>query len=236
MAPPSLHGTTWWGFGPGHGSSARGKQQPRSRHLIGYAGRVTAHPAWWANLWFAWHSLGPRLVSTILASAAVAVIVRRDRLVAWCLAALAEPFVFHCVIAGNALPFYWVLWMPAVIALSAVGIRELVGASVLFHDRWPQLLAMTSALAVAILLVAAPSETIRVATAPRVGASVVALVRSRLGLHGTILTTGTYLAELTPNLPNTTVVDAPPSALRSIDMVVVGEPCCRTLLSPTARS
>lgn len=96
-------------------------------HTVVVDGRLTEHPPWWANLWFAWHSLGPAVAIALLVPAAVAVAWRHDRLVLWALAALAAPFAFHCFIAGNALPFYWVMWMPAVYALSALGVAELAG-------------------------------------------------------------------------------------------------------------
>ena len=78
-------------------------------HLIGLAGQVTWHPPWWANLWFAGHGMGAAVTVFVLAFAAVACVLRRDRLVAFCGAALAGPIVFHCFIAGVALSFYWTL-------------------------------------------------------------------------------------------------------------------------------
>jgi hypothetical protein len=46
--------------------------------------------------------------------------------VAWCLAALTGPVLFHTVISSVVLSFYWVMWMPAFLALVALGVGELV--------------------------------------------------------------------------------------------------------------
>lgn len=94
-------------------------------HTVMVRGVLTEHPPWWANLWFAWHSLGAGVAIALLVAVLAAVVLRRDRLVWWCLAALVAPIVFHCFVAGNALPFYWVMWMPALYALAALGIAEL---------------------------------------------------------------------------------------------------------------
>ena len=44
----------------------------------------------------------------------------------WCVAALAGPLVFHLVLARVVLSFYWIMWMPAFLALVALGVAELV--------------------------------------------------------------------------------------------------------------
>lgn len=213
-------------------------RQSEGGHLVGYAGRVSPHPAWWANLWFAWHGLGPWLGCVLLGTAAVAIAVRHDRVVAWCLAALAGPFVFHCFIAGNALPFYWVMWMPALFALSALGIGELAqrmaGATLPRPLRAPIAAALAATLGT--LSSAAIAESVRVVTAPGVGASAVAAVRDRIGFSGEILTAGTYPAEFEPYLPAGMLHGALPADLAGFDTVVVGQPRCRTLIDPGIRA
>src|SRR5206468_11563183 len=37
------------------------------------------------------------------------------------------PLAFHMFIARVVLPYYWVMWMPAFLALVALGVAELVG-------------------------------------------------------------------------------------------------------------
>ena len=96
-------------------------------HLVGFAGRVTSRPPWWANLWFAGHAYGPVLTCFIVVAALCAVVLRRDLLVGWCAASLVAPFVFHCFVAHVALSFYWAMWTPMVLVLAALGICELVG-------------------------------------------------------------------------------------------------------------
>lgn len=210
--------------------------QSRRGHLVGYAGRLSDHPAWWANLWFAWHSLGPAVASAVAGTALVAVIVRRDRLVQWCLAALAGPFVFHSFIAGYVLDYYWVMWMPAVLALSALGVRELVSIVQRLRFRVPvqSLVCAISVIAVTVAWSsAAIAETARVAAEPRVGASVVPAIRQHFRLSKDILTTGTEPAELHPYLARSTIVSRPTANLNAIDTVLVGQPRCRVASSPT---
>jgi 4-amino-4-deoxy-L-arabinose transferase-like glycosyltransferase len=206
-------------------------------HLVGFAGRVSTHPAWWANFWFAGHGLGTILSWTLATTALAAVILRRDRLVWWCVASLVAPFVFHCFVASVVLPFYWVMWMPAVISLSALGTGELVTrgmrASSVPGRVGPLLIA-----AIALLGVVVPSfaESVRVAGLQREGASLVADLRTNLGLHGSIVTAGTYRAELQPFLGSTPQLTAIPPDLRGVDTVLLGQPRCPTLIDRGVRA
>lgn len=206
-------------------------------HLTGFAGRVSTHPVWWANFWFAGHGLGTILSWVLAITVLAAVILRRDRLVWWCVAMLAAPIVFHCLVAGVVLPFYWVMWMPAVIALSALGMGELVTlggrASSVTQRVGPVLIA-----AVALLGVVVPSfaESVRIAGLEREGASLVPHLRASLGLNGSILTAGTYQAELRPFLADTPPLTAVPTDLRGVDTVLLGQPRCRTLIDRGVRA
>jgi 4-amino-4-deoxy-L-arabinose transferase-like glycosyltransferase len=100
--------------------------QSSAGHLIGFAGQVSSSPPWWANLWFAGHNFGPVLTVFLVVAALCAVVLRRDVLVGWCLAALAAPFVFHCFIASVALGYYWVMWTPLFLVLAALGAAEVI--------------------------------------------------------------------------------------------------------------
>jgi predicted membrane-bound dolichyl-phosphate-mannose-protein mannosyltransferase len=95
-------------------------------HQVQYAGRVSVHPPGWAFLWFAQHGVGSVVAIACLVCVAAAIVLRHDRVVLWCLAALAAPLVFHMALAGVILGFYWVMWMPGVLALVSLGAAELV--------------------------------------------------------------------------------------------------------------
>src|SRR6185437_6578723 len=94
-------------------------------HLIGFAGRIDMHPPWWANFWFAGHSLGPALSFALVTTAVIGALLRRDALIGWLTTSLIGPIVFHCFYAGVTLPHYWTLWTPSVIALAGIGIFDI---------------------------------------------------------------------------------------------------------------
>lgn len=199
-------------------------------HLVGFAGRVAIHPPWWTNFWFAQHSLGLSLSIVLSATAAVALLARRGPLVGWLAASLAGPVLFHCLYAGVTLSYYWTLWTPAVIALSAIGVHRLAGWARAGRPRWARSLAALAVVG-ALAGIAAPvaAETTRVATLRNEGAGAVAAIRSRLGLHGTIVSAGIVGGEIEPLLPATTIVARVPGDLGAVDMVVLGRPRCRVL-------
>ena len=125
--------------------------QSRIGHRVVFAGRVTDHPPGWAFLWFAQHGIGT-FVSILCLVCVVAAIVRRhDRLVLWCLAALVGPLLFHTVIARVVLSYYWVMWMPAFLALVAIGVAELAKLA----WSWPPTVVPVGAMVVATLCAAA---------------------------------------------------------------------------------
>jgi hypothetical protein len=211
--------------------------QRNKGHLVGYAGRVDEHPRWWANLWFAWHSLGEPVSIVLIATATAAVVLRRDRLTAWCLAALAAPVVFHCFLAGNTLPFYWVMWMPALYALAALGTDELL-------TRIRRTSSPRCCLPAVVLLVlcaapvatAAVVNTARIANLSPVGGAVLPAIRHDYSLTDSMLTTALPTAELQSYLPNTVVLSSLPDDLRYVDMVVIGKPRCRQPSDPAIRA
>lgn len=208
-------------------------QHSRDGHLIGLAGQVTATPPWWANFWFAGQGVGSILSWVLPLTAVAAVVLRRDRLTGWLLASLAAPLVFHVLVAGVTLPFYWTLWMPAVVGLSAIGVGELVQLA--RRARMPATrMALWPALALVLagLLVPTVAESARVGQLQFEGASTVPAIRSAYGLTGSILTSGTYLPELTPFLNQADILTQLPSDLGAVDTVLIGQPRCRTLTDP----
>jgi len=206
-------------------------------HTVGFAGMVSDHPVWWANLWFAGHGVGTTLALVMAVTAVAAVILRHDRLVWWCVAALVVPFIFHCFVAGVVLPFYWVMWMPALIALSSLGIGALITlgkrATSMPRRLVPLLIATVALLGV---VVTSGAELVHVGGLELEGASRVPYLRTSLALHGSILTSGTYVAELTPSLPGTPLLIAVPADLRRVDTVLLGQPRCRTLTDRGVRA
>ncbi len=201
-------------------------------HLVGLAGQVYIHPPWWANFWFAGHSLGWPLSVCLSAGAFIALLVRRDSIVAWLATAMIGPVLFHCFFAGVALPYYWTLWTPAVIALAAAGWQDLLIRSRRSGNPFASS-AGAIIVAAAIAAVAIPSavETTRVATLHPEGATAVASLRSKLHLHGAVLATGTFRDETDPPLAPAQVIHKVPSQLTAVDMIIVGKPRCRTLRS-----
>jgi len=202
-------------------------------HLIGLAGEATWHPPWWANLWFAGHGMGAAVTVIVLAFAAVACTLRRDRLVAFCVAALIGPIVFHCFIAGVVLSFYWTLWMPPLLVLTALGVTETVrrlqAASV------PRPVAVgVPVIALLIPAVSCVSLTMRTADVKPVGPEVLRPVLAHHGLHGPVLSSGIYQYEYTYYDPGMGAYLTPPPSLAPVRAVVIGPPQCR--LEPDNRT
>ena len=146
-------------------------QQAHARfgHRVAFAGRVALHPPGWAFLWFAKAGLGTVLTVFCLACAVAAVVLRRDRLVLWCVAALVGPLIFHMAIARIVLSFYWAMWMPAFLALVALGVAELIRRA---RGHWRQALdarsatGVAGALCVAVFGLAAAQDTYRMLSKP----------------------------------------------------------------------
>ena len=202
-------------------------------HLIGLAGQITWHPPWWANLWFAGHGMGAAVTVVVLAFAAVACVLRRDRLVVFCLAALLGPVIFHCFIAGVALSFYWTLWMPPLLVLTALGVTETVRR--LQATSLPKLMPVgVPLIALLIPVVACLSLTVRTADAKAVGPEVLRPVLAHHGLHGPVLSSGIYQYEYTYYDQGTGAYLTPPPSLTSVHAVVIGAAQCR--LEPDNRT
>ncbi len=201
-------------------------------HLIGLAGQVTWHPPWWANLWFAGHGMGAAVTIVVLAFAAVACALRRDRLVGFCLAALVGPVIFHCFIAGVALSFYWTLWMPPLLVLSALGVTESVRR--LQATSLPRAVQVAPVAVLLIPAVACLSLTARTADVKPLGPEVLRPVLAHHGLNGPVLSSGIYQYEYAYYDLGMGVYLTPPPSLASIHAVVIGAPQCR--LEPDNRT
>lgn len=217
----------------------------RNGHLVGFAGRLSTHPPWWANLWFAGHGVGPLLSWALPLTMLAAVVLRRDRLTAWLVAALVAPLVFHCWLARVVLSSYWALWSPAAVALSALGCRELARrAGRTRPTGWsgmrPGLLRGSAALATVCALtaitVASVGQLDRVARLQRDGAAALPEIRTRLGLHGAVLATGFVRIEVSVHTGQTLVYLRMPKDLQRIDTVLIGQPRCRTASDRTIRA
>ena len=205
-------------------------------HLVGFAGRVSLRPPWWANLWFAGHGLGAPLTAVLGLSALTAVALRRDVLVCWLLAALAMPFLFHLFLTDLVLNYYWVMWLPAFLALAALGIHALVVAiNNLNPSLWPPI--ATLALLLTVPAASAAAETGRVATLHPQGTAVLGKVMRAHGLHGPVVVAGLYSFELHAYPPALMLIQNGLSADASIaDTIVVGRPRCRLLVDASVRA
>ncbi|HST50102.1 ArnT family glycosyltransferase [Jatrophihabitans sp.] len=214
----------------------------RNGHTVGFDGRLASHPPWWTNLWFAGHGVGPMLSWALPLAMLAAVVLRRDRLVGWLVASLVAPLIFHCWLAGVVLPFYWTLWTPAAVALSALGCWEL--ARLAGQVRPPglrqRLARGTAGLAAAGALVAIVVPSVgqldRVARLPRDGPVALPGIRARLGLHGAVLTTGFQRIEVATFTGTAPVYLRLPKDFQGIDTVLIGQPRCHTVSDPVVRA
>ncbi|HEY6277361.1 MAG TPA: phospholipid carrier-dependent glycosyltransferase [Streptosporangiaceae bacterium] len=194
--------------------------------LVGFDGQVSAHPPWWATLWFAAHGLGVAVTVFLLFFAAIACALRRDRLVVFCLAALAGPVIFHCFIAGVAQSFYWTPWVPPLFVLAALGVAE--AARRLRAARLPAAL-QAGAITLALLapLLASVSQSNRIAAVSPAGPEVLGSVLRQHGIKGWLLSSGISRYEYTYYLPDRIVLLRPPKPLNEVHAVVIGAPQCR---------
>ena len=142
------------------------REHARLGHTVHFAGRVATHPPGWAFLWFAQHGVGAVVGVACLVCVLAAIVLRRDRLVLWCVAALAGPLFFHMVLARVVLSFYWVMWMPAFLALVALGVAELVALIRSPGRAWRVTGPAVAASCVVVLGVASAHDTYRMLSRP----------------------------------------------------------------------
>jgi 4-amino-4-deoxy-L-arabinose transferase-like glycosyltransferase len=203
----------------------------RTGHFVDVAGALTAHPPWWTFLWFAAHGLGWVVGVASVAACVAAVVLRHDRLVAWCLAALVGPVLFHSLVAGVVLPYYWVMWTPAWLALTAVGVHDLTGVSVrlLSRARRPRLPAVAGALvpavAVAVFGVPAAADSVHLATQRLAGPQRIPLAMAGANLHGGLVIGGVPPEQLWDSKLPGPVSYRLPEDLWGYDTVAVGHLC-----------
>lgn len=198
-------------------------------HAIGFAGRVSDRPPWWANLWFLGHSQGALVTTAELVLVLAALALVRDVLVRMLLAALVAAVLVQCWAVHLVLPFYWEMWRPLLILLGGAGARALTDGRPLSGSGSRAKAARISAAVLLAVAVTVPSAAamVQTATATPVGPQAVRTERSRLHLHGTIVSTGTYSGEFAPYLAPTSVDLTMPATLRGVDTVLVSRPRCR---------
>jgi 4-amino-4-deoxy-L-arabinose transferase-like glycosyltransferase len=213
--------------------------QSSGGHLIGFAGQVSAFPPWWANFWFAGHNYGSVLSGFLIVSVLCAVVLRRDRLVAWCVAAMVAPIVFHCFIANVALGFYWVLWTPMVLVLSALGAAEAIRriAGLVRSVRPAVPIAILAG--VAVLSIPATEsvwESYTVAELQPTGVMVVPTLMHKYDLHGAIVTAGITPGDFDFYTPKDTVYYTATQPVPGAAIIVIGQPLCRQLVDQSVRA
>ncbi|MBR7832540.1 phospholipid carrier-dependent glycosyltransferase [Actinospica durhamensis] len=212
--------------------------QSAGGHLIGFDGRVTAHPPWWTNLWFAGHAYGSILTVFLVVAALCAVVLRRDGLVAWCVAALAVPILFHCFIAHVALGYYYVMWTPFFLALAALGVGE-VARRVVGLSRGGVRVLVAAVVGIAVLAVPvgeSVAETVNVADLKPTGVMVVPELMRADGLSAAVVTAGLPAWEWHYYMPTTTVYYSAKTPVPDAAIIVVGQPICRVLIDQSVRA
>jgi 4-amino-4-deoxy-L-arabinose transferase-like glycosyltransferase len=204
-------------------------------HLVGFAGQVSAIPPWWTNLWFAGSGLGATLMTVLALTALAAVLLCRDVLVAWLLAALAAPLVFHLFVATVMLNYYWTLWTPAFLTLSALGVQATVARfRTASHPIVPVVVA---ALLLATPFSSAVAESRRVAALKPEGTMVLSEVMRTHDLHGPVVFAGLGYFEIAVYNPRLTLAKSGLSPQTAgADTVVLGRPRCRVLVDSSVRA
>jgi hypothetical protein len=99
--------------------------QKEQGHAVVLNGQLVAHPPWWANLFFTEQALGPWLLAALCAAAVFAFVPRPSGLAIYLGAATVLLVVFYSVVVSNALAQYCYAWMWTLVALAAVGLRNL---------------------------------------------------------------------------------------------------------------
>jgi 4-amino-4-deoxy-L-arabinose transferase-like glycosyltransferase len=210
--------------------------QSSGGHLIGFDGRVTAFPPWWANFWFAGHSYGSVLSGFLIVSVLCAVVLRRDRLVAWCVAAMAGPIIFQCFIANVALGYYWVMWTPMVLVLSALGAAEVIRRVASLARPAVPIAILTGIAVLAIPVTESVAQSVTVAELKPTGVMVVPQLMRENNLHGDVVSAG--LAEWLWNYytPKKTVYYTATQPVPDAAIIAIGQPECRQLIDQSVRA
>ena len=131
--------------------------QNATGHLIDLGGMATAHPPWWANLYFAWKGFGPVTIAVFVLGGVAALFDRRHRfLVVSLVLALGPLMFFYLFVAKNALPSYYYAWSWALCLLAGIGCAWLLGPH---PRRWLAVLLRSLGVLVTALAVVAAAGT-----------------------------------------------------------------------------
>ncbi len=103
-----------------------GKLAKAGGHTVIVADRVYEFPPWWSNAWFMWSGMGALATIPLVALAVLAVVTIERRLAIYLALAVAGPFWFISFSYGLASPHYYLIWVPPLTLLAALGVRELV--------------------------------------------------------------------------------------------------------------
>lgn len=135
-------------------------------HLVSVLGRTYLVAPWWTGLLWALQGLGWPMVVVLGAGTLAAFVVRPDRLVAYLALCLGVLVAFYCT-SNVALPHYYYVWVPFVVALAAVGFARLAR----LRPPWTTVVA---ALVLAVAVVPAGQLTTAVAEVRPTGYAVLA--------------------------------------------------------------
>jgi 4-amino-4-deoxy-L-arabinose transferase-like glycosyltransferase len=97
----------------------------RNGHLVYAGGRSWLHAPWWANGYWQTESYGPLVSLTLLVAAGTAVTIGARPAALYLAAALAASYLGVSVLARLALPFYYLVWQPALAALAGIGVSAI---------------------------------------------------------------------------------------------------------------
>lgn len=210
--------------------------QASAGHLIGFAGQVSADPPWWANFWFAGHNYGSVLTVFLVTAALCAVVLRRDLLVWWCVAALAAPVVFHGFIANVALGYYWVMWTPMFLILAALGSAEVIRRAVRVPRLAIPIALVTGAAVLAIPAAESVDQTVVVTGIKPTGVMVVPELMREYKLTGPIVSAGLPIWSLSYYLPGRTIYTSAAQPVTGAETILISQPQCRDLIDQSVRA
>lgn len=104
-------------------------------HLVEIAGIITRHSPWWANLWYQWQGTGTLACVVLGAGVLAAVLLRPGRLVLWVAITIVPALAFYLGYSDVALGEYYVIWMPGLIVLAALGTARLGSLGTVWRGR-----------------------------------------------------------------------------------------------------
>jgi 4-amino-4-deoxy-L-arabinose transferase-like glycosyltransferase len=104
-------------------------EHARAGHLITVGDRVYAHPPWWANGYFQWHSMGGVAMVTLGALAVASFFVVPRALALYLSIAVLTPFLYLSVVAPIALPHYFYLWLAPLVLLTGAALHGLIASA-----------------------------------------------------------------------------------------------------------